>query len=82
MEGWKEKVEKRMEKAKQRITTTTTSQQEEEQMLTRTLEEVEVEESLAEMDLKRKAEEQTSHEGRKPKKRRMEKVIGWGIGTS
>ena len=37
MEGWKEKVEKRMEKAEQMITTITTSQQEEEQVLTRTL---------------------------------------------
>ena len=47
-------------------------------MLTRIMEDAEIEESLAEMDLKRKAEEQTSQEGRKPKKRRMERLEGWG----
>ena len=51
-------------------------------MLTRIMEDAEIEESFAEMDLKRKAEEQTSQEGRKPKKRRMERLEGWGIGTS
>ena len=73
---YNEKVEKRVEIAELRLTTTTTIQQEEEQMLTRIMEDAEIEESLAEMDLKRKAEEQTSQEGRKPKKRRMERLEG------
>ena len=79
MEGWKEKVEKKLQTEVKGLATTTTSQQEENQMLARLLEEAEIEESLAEVDLKRKADEPTGQEGRKPKKRRL---VGWGVSDS
>ena len=79
MEGWKEKVEKKLQTEVKELSTCTTSQQEENQMLARLLEEAEIEESLAEMDLKRKVDDQTAHEGRKPKKR---KLVGWGVSGS
>ena len=74
MEGWKENVKKKLEIDVQGMTTTTTSHQKENQMLARFLEEAEIEESLAEVDMKRKAEEQTSQEGRKAGSQRRE---GW-----
>ena len=32
--------------------------------------------------MKRKADEQTVQEGRKPKKRRLERVVGWEVSDS
>ena len=40
------------------------------------------EDSLEELELKRKAEPQTDQTGRKPKRLRMERLEGWGIRTS
>ena len=82
MEGWKEKVEKKLQTEVKGLATTTTSQQEEDQMLARLLEEAEIEESLNEVDMKRKADEQAVQEGRKPKKRRLERVVRSGVSDS
>ena len=74
-----------MENAEQKATNTTeTSHQEANKILSRTQEEIEIEaeESLTEIDLKRKADEQVVQDGRKQKKRRLERVTGWGEGTS
>ena len=46
MEGWKEKVEKKLQTELKELSTITTSQQEENQMLARLLEEAEIEEIL------------------------------------
>ena len=74
-----------MENAELKATNTSeTSHQEANKILSRTQEEIEkeTEESLNEIDLKRKADEQVVQDGRKQKKRRLERVTGWGEGTS
>ena len=37
---------------------------------------------LEELELKRKMDDQIVHAGRKPKRLRMERLEGWGVGTS
>ena len=42
----------------------------------------EAEDILREMELKRKLDDQIVHAGRKPKRLRIERLEGWGLGTS
>ena len=84
MEGWKEKVK---EKAEQEIETSshlgtaavTSSHQEDQQHEDWTQG---AEGSLKELELKKKPDDQIVHEGRKPKRLRMERLEEWGVGTS
>ena len=60
-------------------TTMTSSLQEDQQIKDLTQD---AEDSLEELELKRKLEDQIVHEGRKPKRLRMDRLEGWGVCTS
>jgi hypothetical protein len=87
MEGWKEKTKARVEQTHilpvgSRQDTTlavpvvSMDEQERQDLID------DAEDSLEELELKRKAEPQADQTGRKPKRLKMERLEGWGIGTS
>ena len=78
MEGWKEKVKEKAEqeaKTSSRLeTTTVTSIHQEDQQHEDWTQEAE--DSLEELELKRKMDDHIVHAGRKPKRLRMERLEG------
>ena len=80
MEGWLEKkkvvAEVRVIEQAESLVTVTTEQAKDDDANIK-----EAEESLAEIEINRKAESAIP-EGRKPKKRKLEKLEGWGVRTT
>ena len=88
MEGWKEKVKEKVALEERASTvcsleTSSASKSLLEEQASLTMEK-EAEDSLEDLDLelKRKSVTQMSQVGRKPKRLRMERLEGWGVGTN
>ena len=83
MEGWKEKVKEeaildvRASTSASLDTTTMTSSLQEDQQIKYLTQDAE--DSLEELELKRKLDDQVGHAGRIPKRLRLERLEGWGM---